>query len=84
MLLPYERFQEAQLLTAVRLTDGESLLCLQPFGWHLNGSHLPNMAEHYSREYVCMELRLIVIEEYGPYLAVVRADRRNAERRVSR
>jgi hypothetical protein len=72
--LPYERITDSKALAAVvRLFDGEHLLVLQPFGWHLDGRHIPNAAEHFSREGVCAEHGWQVVCDYGPYVAVVEA-----------
>jgi hypothetical protein len=71
--LPYERFNEESLVRAIRLFDGERLLVLQPFGWHIDGKHIPNAVEHFSREWVCEEHKWEVVCDYGPYVAVVRA-----------
>ena len=46
--LPYERLNETALAEAVRLHDGEHLLVLQPFGWHLDAEHISNMPEQFS------------------------------------
>lgn len=70
--LPYERLVEDALLRSISRNDGESLLVLQPFGWHLNGTHVPNMAEHFEREWVCKELGYEVVCDFGPYIAIVR------------
>jgi hypothetical protein len=69
--LPYERLLSEALRSAIFLFAGEQLLLLQPFGWHLDGQHIPNMAEHFSRDGVCRELGLTVVCEFGPYVAVV-------------
>lgn len=72
-VLDYERIvDEDKLLASIRLFDGEMLLVLRPFGWHLNGRHLPNMAEHFEREFVLKEHGLEVVCEFGPYVAIVR------------
>ncbi len=71
MDLPYERVDDALLMTAIHLWKGEHLLVLRPFGWHLDGHHIPNAAEHFSREGVCKDHGWRVICEYGPYIAVV-------------
>jgi hypothetical protein len=70
-VLPYERLNDAALLKAVRLYDGERLLVLQPWGWHIDGKHIPNAAEQLSREGVCEEHRWEVVCDYGPYVAIV-------------
>lgn len=72
-LLPYERFDESALLKAIMLGTGERMLVLRPFGWHIDGSHIPNAAEHFSREYVCAEHGWDVVCDYGPYVAIVKA-----------
>lgn len=73
MECPYERLvNEDALQAAIRLNTGESLLVLRPFGWHLNGSHLPNQAEHFERDGVCADIGVEVVCEFGPYIAVVR------------
>lgn len=69
--LPYERVNDKTLMQCVRLFKDEHLLVLRPFGWHLDGSHIPNAAEHYSRESVCEDHRWRVVCDYGPYIAVV-------------
>lgn len=71
-VLPYERLDDERLLDAVRLYDGERLLVLQPYGWHIDGRHIPNACEHFSRESICEEHGWEVVCEYGPYVAVVR------------
>lgn len=71
-VLPYERIAETYLLSAIQLRTNEHLLVVQPFGWHLDGKHIPNAAEHFSRESVCEEHRWEVVCDYGPYIAVVR------------
>jgi len=72
--LAYERISNsADFGNAIRLNLGESLLVLQPFGWHINGVHIPNAAEHFSREGVCEEHGWEVVDDFGPYVAVVRA-----------
>ena len=70
--LPYERIDSKLLQQVIRLYRGERLLVLQPFGWHLDGHHIPNAVEHFSREWVCDEHRLQVICDFGPYIAIVR------------
>lgn len=72
-LLPYERLDSKLLLDAVTLLPDERLLVLQPFGWHINGHHIPNAAEHFSREGVCEEHGWEVVCDYGPYVAIVKA-----------
>lgn len=72
-MLPYERLFEAVLLQAIRLRPGERLLVLQPFGWHIDGRHIPNAYEHFSREGVCIEHRWEVVDDYGPYIAIVKS-----------
>jgi hypothetical protein len=71
IVLPYERIDSAALQGAVRLWGGEHLLVLQPFGWHLDGRHIPNAAEQFSREGVCEEHGWRVVAEFGPYVAIV-------------
>ena len=71
-LLPYERVNDKALLSALRLRRGERLLVLQPFGWHIDGEHIPNAAEHFSREGICADHDWDVIDEFGPYIAIVR------------
>ena len=70
--LPYERLNETALVEAVRLNDGEHLLVLQPYGWHIDATHIPNAAEHFGRECVVKDLRMVVVCDFGPYIAVVR------------
>jgi hypothetical protein len=71
--LPYERLDSRALTAAIwRRGPDEHVLCLQPFGWHLDGSHIPNAAEHFSREEVCETHRWDVVCDYGPYVALVR------------
>lgn len=72
MTLPYERADSTGLLHGFRLAQGEHLLVLQPFGWHLDGHHIPNAAEHFSRDGVCREHYWSVVCDYGPYIAIVR------------
>jgi hypothetical protein len=72
-VLPYERLNEDELRAAIRLEPWERLLVLRPFGWHIDGSHIPNAAEHFSRESVCEEHGWTVICDYGPYIAIVAA-----------
>ena len=71
-LLPYERIQSADLFKSMRLRKGEHLLMLQPFGWHLDGKHIPNAAEQFSRDSVCAEHKWVVVQSFGPYIAIVR------------
>jgi len=71
-ILPYERVDCEKLQDAIWLLDDEHLLILQPFGWHLDGHHIPNMAEQFSREYVCQELKLEMVCDFGGYIAIVR------------
>jgi hypothetical protein len=70
--LPYERIDDDALLKAIRLFDGEHLLVLQPFGWHLDAKHIPNAAEHFSREGVCQEHGWVVVCDYGEHVAIVK------------
>lgn len=70
-VLPYERIDSGSLFASIRLRQNEHLLVLQPFGWHLDGRHIPNAAEHYTRESVCAEHRWEVVCEFGPHVAVV-------------
>ena len=72
MILPYERLHEKALLESIRLNEGEHLLVLQPFGWHIDGQHIPNAAEQFSREGVASSLRMEVVCDYGPYIAIVK------------
>lgn len=72
MTLPYERIKSEALRYAVHLFDHEHLLVLQPWGWHLDGRHLPNAAEHFSREGICQERGWTVVCDFGPYVAVVK------------
>lgn len=82
MTLPYERIvSSSQLSTAFRLEPGESILVLQPFGWHLDGKHIPNAPEQYSMEGLCQEHHWVIIARYGGYLAIIRKDRRKGDRR---
>ena len=37
-----------QLLESIRLNEGEHLLVLQPFGWHIDGQHIPNAGQNTS------------------------------------
>ena len=71
MLLPYERVDSEELLGVVRLGANERLLVLQPFGWHIDGVHIPNAAEQFSRDGVCAEHGWRVVCEFGPYIAIV-------------
>lgn len=71
-MLPYERLIEERLVEAIAVKPGERLLVLRPFGWHIDGNHIPNAAEHFSREGVCHEHRWEVVCDFGPYIAVVR------------
>lgn len=71
-VLPYERLDDEKIVEAIRVYPGERVLVLQPFGWHIDGRHIPNAAEHFSRESVCEEHGWEVIAEFGPYIAVVR------------
>ena len=72
--LPYERIDSAALAVAVRLKDGERLLVLQPFGWHIDGAHIPNAAEQFDRAHVCQEHGWRVVADFGPYIAIVRGE----------
>lgn len=69
--LMYERIDSKALIAAIRLRDGERLLVLQPYGWHIDGAHIPNAAEQFSRESICEEHGWQVVDELGPYVAVV-------------
>lgn len=69
--LPYERIESELLIAAILLLPNEHLLVLQPFGWHIDGHHIPNASEHFSRESVCAEHGWEVVCEFGPYVAVV-------------
>ena len=69
--LPYERLESAPLQKGFRLRKGQHVLVLQPFGWHLDGLHLPNQAEHFERESVVQYLRMRVVCDYGPYIAIL-------------
>lgn len=71
-VLPYERIHDKALIPAIRLYENERLLVLQPFGWHIDGEHIPNAAEHFSREGICEDHGWEVVCDYGPYVAVVR------------
>lgn len=71
-LLDYERIDSKRLVEAIRVRPGERLLVLQPFGWHIDGLHIPNAAEQFSRESICVQLRCEVVCEFGPYIAVVK------------
>ena len=79
--LPYERIDGELLKAAIALQSDEQLLTLHPFGWHLDGFHIPNAPEHYSRDGLCREKRWIVVCDFGPYIAIVRPDRRKGEDR---
>lgn len=71
--LPYERIaDEKRLVSSIFLRVDASVLILQPFGWHLNGEHIPNCAEHLSREWVCGIHGWEVVCDFGPYIAIVR------------
>ena len=70
--LPYERIDDGLLQVAVSLTAGEYLLVLQPFGWHLDSEHIPNMPEQFSRAFVIQELHMELVCDFGPYIAIVR------------
>lgn len=78
-LLPYERLESRQLVSAVRCREGEHLLVLQPFGWHLDGRHIPNAAEQFSREGICAEHGWRIVCEYGPHVAIVAASPRASD-----
>lgn len=70
--LPYERLiDERRLSTCIMLRAGERLLVLRPFGWHIDGSHIPNAADHFDRELVCREHGWEVVHDFGPYIAIV-------------
>jgi hypothetical protein len=69
---PYERLDDDALYRAIRLKQGERVLVLQPFGWHIDGSHIPNAPEQFEREYICSEHGWEVVHEFGPYVAIVR------------
>ncbi len=71
--LPYERIDSTALAKAIRLSRGERLLVLQPYGWHIDAHHIPNAAEHFSRKGVCEEHGWQVVCEFGPYVAIVKA-----------
>lgn len=71
--LPYERIaEEEKLVEALLLYADEQVLILQPFGWHLNGDHIPNCPEQFSREWVCGIHGWEVVCDFGPYIAIVR------------
>lgn len=70
--LPYERLMSSRLQAAVNLFSGERLLVLQPWGWHIDGHHIPNAAEHFSREGVCQEHGWHLVCDFGPYVAIVK------------
>jgi hypothetical protein len=72
-MLPYERIiSEEKLLEAIFLKPDEKLLTLRPFGWHVDGKHIPNAAEHFPRESICIEHRWEVVCDFGPYIAIVK------------
>jgi hypothetical protein len=73
--------QAAERIT-IFLRPGESLLVRRPFGWHLNGKHLPNQAEHFERDGVCASLRMEVVCDFGDHVAVVRACAEDREREM--
>lgn len=73
MTLPYERIDSQKLQDSIHLFDGQHLLVLQPFGWHLDGHHIPNAPEQFSRESVCDEHGWEVVCDFGPYIAVVKS-----------
>ena len=71
--LPYERITSPSALhSIIRLFSGERLLVLQPFGWSIDGSHIPNAPEQFELDYVCQEHSWKVVCDFGPYVAVVR------------
>ena len=72
--LPYERLDETGLRMSIRLNEGEHLLVLQPFGWHINGTHIPNAPEHFGREGVMKDIRVELVCDFGPYIAIVRKE----------
>jgi hypothetical protein len=82
VVLPYERLAidyGPSLLQAFNLRPGERLLVLRPFGWQIDGQHIPNAYEHFSRESICREHRWVVVCDYGPYIAIVRPDDAGSE-----
>ena len=71
-MLPYERIADSRKLAeAFWLRPGQHLLVLQPFGWHLDGHHIPNAAEHFSRDGICREHHWQVVCDFGPYIAII-------------
>lgn len=71
--LPYERIaDERKLIDSILLYEDEYVLVLQPFGWHLNGDHIPNCPEQAQRNEVCHRFGWEVVCDFGPYIAVVR------------
>jgi hypothetical protein len=75
VMIPYERIDSSLLTDAIQCDLTERLLVLQPFGWHIDGKHIPNAAEHFSRESVCNEHGWEVVDDYGPYIAILRTIR---------
>lgn len=72
LLLDYERIDSVKLCASIRLLAGERLLVLQPFGWHIDGHHIPNAAEQFDRESVCGDHHWEVVADFGAYVAIVR------------
>lgn len=71
--LPYERFRfGTDFRSVIMCLRGEHILSLHPFGWHLDGSHIPNCPEHFSVDAALACTRMEPVYSYGPYLYVVR------------
>jgi hypothetical protein len=68
----YERIDTSKLADAIRLRPGERLLVLQPFGWHIDGHHIPNAAEQFTKESVCEEHGWEIVIDGGDYIAIVK------------
>lgn len=71
--LPYERFKsDTDFRDVIHTFPGERILSLHPFGWHLDGSAVPNCPEQWSLEDMLALTGMKIVQSYGDYLHIVR------------
>lgn len=70
----HERFKlDINFRDVIHCFPGEHILSLHPFGWHLDGHHIPNCQEQWSLEDAMRTTGLnVLVQSYGEYIHIVR------------
>lgn len=73
---PHERFKlDVDFRDVIHCFPGEHILSLHPFGWHLDGRHIPNCPEQWGVQDAMGTVGMTrLVQSYGDYIHIVRKE----------